>query len=86
MAVALIHTDGAQGFLDGVKLLRGICENFWDDAFPPKAKLRRRLNAYEWWHERALEQLRKEGQPPVSAALSAEMTEPWASSTASSAG
>ena len=75
MAVALIHTDGAQGFLDGVKLLRGICENFWDDAFPPKAKLRRRLNAYEWWHERALEQLRKDGQPPVSAALSAEMTE-----------
>lgn len=75
MAVALIHTNGAQGFLDGVKLLRGICENFWDDAFPPKAKLRRRLNAYEWWHERALEQLRKEGQPPVSAALSAEMTE-----------
>lgn len=75
MAVALIHTDGAQGFLDGVKLLRGICENFWDEAFPPKAKLRRRLNAYEWWHERALEQLRKEGQPPVSAALSAEMTE-----------
>lgn len=75
MAVALIHTDGAQGFLDGVKLLRGICENFWDDAFPPKTKLRRRLNAYEWWHERALEQLRKDGQPPVSAALSAEMTE-----------
>lgn len=75
MAVALIHTDGAQGFLDGVNLLRGICENFWDDAFPPKAKMRRRLNAYEWWHERALEQLRKEGQPPVSAALSAEMTE-----------
>lgn len=75
MAVALIHTDGAQGFLDGVKLLRGICENFWDEAFPPKAKLRRRLNAYEWWHERALEQLRKEGQPPVSAVLSAEMTE-----------
>ena len=75
MAVALIHTDGAQGFLDGVKLLRGICENFWDDAFPPKAKLRRRLNAYEWWHERALEQLRKEGQQPIPAALSAEMTE-----------
>ena len=75
MAVALIHTDGAQGFLDGVKLLRGICENFWDDAFPPKAKLRRRLNAYEWWHERALEQLRKEGQPPIPAKLSEEMTE-----------
>lgn len=74
-AVALAHIDGARGFLDGVNLLRGICENFWDDAFPPKAKLRRRLNAYEWWHERALEQLRKEGQPPVSAALSAEMTE-----------
>ena len=75
MAVALIHTDGAQGFLDGVNLLRGICENFWDDAFPPKAKMRRRLNAYEWWHERALEQLRKEGQPPIPAKLSAEMTE-----------
>ena len=75
MAVALIHTDGAQGFLDGVNLLRGICENFWDEAFPPKAKMRRRLNAYEWWHERALEQLRKEGQQPIPAALSAEMTE-----------
>lgn len=74
MAVALAHIDGAQGFLDGVNLLRGICENFWDDAFPPKAKLRRRLNAYEWWHERALEQLRKEDQPPIQAALSAEMT------------
>lgn len=74
-AVALAHIDGARGFLDGVNLLRGICENFWEDAFPPKAKMRRRLNAYEWWHERALEQLRKDGQPPVSAALSAEMTE-----------
>lgn len=74
-AVALAHIDGARGFLDGVNLLRGICENFWEDAFPPKAKMRRRLNAYEWWHERALEQLRKEGQPPVSAALFAEMTE-----------
>lgn len=75
MAVALIHTNGAQGFLDGVNLLRGLCENFWDEAFPPKAKMRRRLNAYEWWHERALEQLRKEGQQPIPAALSAEMTE-----------
>ena len=74
-AVALAPIDGARGFLDGAHLLRGICENFWEDAFPPKAKMRRRLNAYEWWHERALEQLRKDGQPPVSAALSAEMTE-----------
>lgn len=74
-AVALAHIDGARGFLDGVNLLRGICENFWDDAFPPKAKMRRRLNAYEWWHERALEQLRKENQPPIPAELSAEMTE-----------
>uniref|UniRef100_UPI00262467BD type VI secretion system protein TssA n=1 Tax=uncultured Cloacibacillus sp. TaxID=889794 RepID=UPI00262467BD len=74
-AVALAHIDGARGFLDGVNLLRGICENFWEDAFPPKAKMRRRLNAYEWWHERALEQLRKENQQPIPAELSAEMTE-----------
>ena len=68
-AVALAHIDGARGFLDGVNLLRGICENFWEDAFPPKAKMRRRLNAYEWWHERALEQLRKENQQPIPAEL-----------------
>ena len=74
-AVALAHIGGAQGFLDGVNLLRGVCTNFWDDAFPPKAKMRRRLNAYEWWHERALEQLRKENQPAVPAALAAEMAD-----------
>lgn len=75
VAFALMHTGGARGFIDGAELLRGLCENFWDEAFPPKAKLRRRLNAYEWWHERALELLRKEGQPPITAQLAAEMTE-----------
>ncbi|OUO93850.1 type VI secretion system protein TssA [Cloacibacillus sp. An23] len=69
MAVALQYTEGTQGLLDGARLLHGLFENFWDDAFPPKAKLRRRQNAYDWWHERTLELLKKDGQPPVSAEL-----------------
>ncbi|WP_455600380.1 type VI secretion system protein TssA [Cloacibacillus sp.] len=71
MAVALQQTEGMQGLLDGLKLLRDLCANFWEEAFPPKAKLRRRINAYEWWHEQALELLKKEDQQPITAALSA---------------
>ena len=75
VAVALMHNEGAQGFIDGANLLCGLCENFWEEAFPPKTKLRRRLNAYEWWHDRALNQLKKEGQTPITAQLAAEMTD-----------
>lgn len=75
MAVAIQHTRGMEGLLDGIRLLHGICSNFWNDAFPPKAKPRRRLNAYEWWHEHAVELLRKEGQPPISTSLSSSIIE-----------
>lgn len=75
MAVALQQTRGAEGLLDGIRLLHGICSNFWDDAFPPKTKPRRRLNAYEWWHEQALELIRKEGQPPIPASMLSSILE-----------
>lgn len=31
---ALLHTDGLEGFCDGLSLLRGIIERFWNDVYP----------------------------------------------------
>ena len=51
MAVALLHTDQFEGLVQGTVVLQGLLENFWDTMFPPKKRMRGRLNAVEWWVE-----------------------------------
>jgi len=52
MCVSLLNAKGLQGFADGVHVLREMLENFWDTMFPPKKRMRGRINAIEWWVEK----------------------------------
>lgn len=54
LAVAWQEIRGAEGLRDALTLFSGLFTNFWETAFPPLARLRRRTNAFDWWHERAL--------------------------------
>ena len=53
LGVALQETSGIAGFRAAIQLFTGLFSNFWENAFPPLARLRRRTNAFDWWHERA---------------------------------
>ena len=53
VGVALQETEGIAGFRAAVALFTGLFTNFWESAFPPLVRLRRRTNAFDWWHERA---------------------------------
>ena len=52
LAVSSTHTQKAEGALIGVKVCRELLENYWEILFPPKKRLRGRLNVLGWWMER----------------------------------
>ena len=53
LGVALQKMHGLQGLCDAMNLFSALFASFWETAFPPLNRLRRRTNAFEWWHERA---------------------------------
>jgi len=70
LAIALLHTDGLAGAVDGVRILNGLVSGFWETGFPVLKRIRGRVNAFNWWKERLLAYL--EGYPadqPASHAL-----------------
>ena len=52
LGVALWNTRGFEGVACGIRILGGLLENFWDTAWPPLKRMRGRVNALDWWHER----------------------------------
>ena len=53
LAVALFQNKGLKGLCDGVRVLCGLMGAFWETAWPPLKRMRGRVNAVDWWHERA---------------------------------
>ena len=70
VGIAWQETRGLAGLLDAVDLFLALFGTFWETAFPPLARLRRRTNAFDWWHERAYAGLQKYGE---ASALPADM-------------
>jgi type VI secretion system protein VasJ len=52
LAVSLTHNRKAEGALIGVRVCRELLENYWEILFPPRKRLRGRLNVLGWWMER----------------------------------
>jgi type VI secretion system protein VasJ len=52
LAVSQIHVRKIDGLADGLTVIHDLIENFWDDLFPPKKRMRGRLGAIEWWIEK----------------------------------
>ncbi len=53
LAVALIHTRGADGFVMGLKLNLDLMEHFWADLYPSHIRMRGRVRSVEWWVEKS---------------------------------
>jgi type VI secretion system protein VasJ len=71
LAVALLHTDGMEGLLSGVRLLTGLLGTYWETAWPPLKRLRGRANALDWWRERVAACLQEQAEQ--NASLSPEL-------------
>lgn len=50
--VGLTRTRELDGFTRGSRMLADMLHNFWDDMFPPKRRMRGRLNALHWFMEK----------------------------------
>ncbi|MEM7436892.1 MAG: type VI secretion system ImpA family N-terminal domain-containing protein, partial [Myxococcota bacterium] len=65
-AVAAYLRQGPRGLVEGIAALCAVLEHYWEDGFPPVARVRARVNAIDWCIERAgllREQAPAVGQP-----------------------
>lgn len=75
LGVALWQNRGLEGMLDGVRVLAGLLETFWETGWPALKRMRGRVNAIDWWHERAYAFLQDAADqaPPVTAGQQKEL-------------
>ncbi|MDR0826973.1 MAG: type VI secretion system protein TssA [Desulfovibrio sp.] len=52
LAVALWQNRGVEGLLPGVQILDALLREYWQTAWPPLKRMRGRVNAVDWWHEK----------------------------------
>lgn len=48
LTIALFHEEGFNGLAAGLKVMRGLLENFWENLFPPLRLMRGRKSALEF--------------------------------------
>jgi type VI secretion system protein VasJ len=69
LSVGLLHEAGLEGMGTGSQVLRDMVATYWDDCFPPKKRLRGRMNAFSWWQEKTTAWLKGLPSDPVPAEL-----------------
>lgn len=52
LTVALLETEGPSGLQRGLTLMVGLLDGYWEQGFPPLARVKRRANALSWLIER----------------------------------
>lgn len=52
MNFALLKTEGLRGLSDGIHVLREMLETHWETLYPPKKRMRGRVNAVTWWADK----------------------------------
>jgi type VI secretion system protein VasJ len=73
MSVGLMHVQDFEGLSMGSRVLNSMVATFWDDGYPPKMRLRGRMNVFSWWEEKVLAWLKtRPGNEPVPPAECAE--------------
>jgi len=53
LSVALIHREQVKGLGIGLRILADLLEQFWEDLYPPKKRMRGRVGAIRWWLEKS---------------------------------
>ena len=46
---ALYRVHGVEGLFNGVAVIADMLENYWETLYPPKKRLKGRVNAIVWW-------------------------------------
>ncbi len=73
MSVGLMHVQDFEGLSMGSRVLNDMVATFWEDGYPPKKRLRGRMNVFSWWEEKVLAWLKtRPGNGPVPPAECAE--------------
>ncbi|MDR2669606.1 MAG: type VI secretion system protein TssA, partial [Desulfovibrio sp.] len=52
LGVALWQNNGPEGMLVGIRILADLLATYWETAWPALKRMRGRVNAVNWWHER----------------------------------
>lgn len=53
LAVALIHRQQVEGLGIGLRILADLLEQFWENLYPSKKRMRGRVGAIRWWLEKS---------------------------------
>lgn len=59
LAVGLVYTEQVSGLDQGLQVLKDLVENFWDQLYPSKKRMRGRLGALTWWMDKTESMLGK---------------------------
>jgi type VI secretion system protein VasJ len=80
LALALFHQNGLPGLADGIHMLRGLVETYWEDMSPPASRLRGRRNQMQWLLDQLSDLLDEQAiqqMPAMEPALHATMLDDW---------
>ncbi len=75
LAVGLIHTRKIEGLADGLTILRTMLEEYWDNLYPKKKRMRGRVGALTWWMDKTEALLEKLANTTIEAELAASIKE-----------
>lgn len=68
MSVGLMQIQDLPGLITGTRVLHDLVATFWDTCYPPKKRLRGRMNTLAWWQEKTLAWVKaRPADPPVTA-------------------
>ena len=56
-AVARLEMSGLSGLIEGLMVIDSLIEQYWDDLYPAKKRIRARLQAMEWLNEQVLKRI-----------------------------
>lgn len=60
VAVAALETHAGEGLAEGLEVIHGLLQKYWDDFYPPKNRVRARVEALRW----LVEQLERRAEQP----------------------
>jgi type VI secretion system protein VasJ len=67
LSVGLVRERQINGLDEGVQVFRDLVDNYWDNLYPPKKRMRGRAGAFTWWLEKTAEVLENLNPEPIPA-------------------
>ena len=61
LSAALLETRGLPGLADGLQVIAGLLETYWETLYPPLKRIRARRNSLEWLVERVVKRADETG-------------------------